>query len=62
MKFLLNGSIPLPLYQPELVDTSATHTDVFNMSIPILGVRQGAYSATRSDLMEYMPICAEPPV
>ena len=34
------GSIPLPLYQPEVVDTTAVFTEELNVSLGIFGVRQ----------------------
>ncbi|CAE8735279.1 unnamed protein product, partial [Polarella glacialis] len=39
-KFILNGSIPLPLFQPEVLDVFATNTDFLNISLYIYGVRQ----------------------
>jgi len=66
-KFILNGSIPLPMYQPEIIDDLATETDVLNITIKIFGVRQRVFGAPildpdDSSPIDYLPICRDPPV
>lgn len=62
VKFQLNGSIPLPEYQPELLDDSATVTDDLNITIEIFGVRQNNLTNARPPihLAEYLPVCEIP--
>ncbi|CAJ1433355.1 unnamed protein product [Effrenium voratum] len=60
-KFILNGSIPLPLYQPEVVDTTAVYTDDLNVTIGIFGVRQKE-GGIRMGILDYLPVCLDPPV
>merc|ERR1719487_951364 len=38
-KFQMDGAIPLPEIQPEVIDEFATHTDDLNISIKVFGVR-----------------------
>lgn len=60
-KFILNGSIPLPLYQPEVVDTAAVFTDELNVTIGIFGVRQKE-GGINMGILDYLPVCLDPPV
>eukprot|EP00930_Biecheleria_cincta_P021566 TRINITY_DN15952_c0_g1_i2.p1 TRINITY_DN15952_c0_g1~~TRINITY_DN15952_c0_g1_i2.p1 ORF type:complete len:1446 (-),score=169.12 TRINITY_DN15952_c0_g1_i2:94-4431(-) len=60
-KFILNGTIPLPIYQPEFEDIFATHTDNLNLTLRIFGIRQKVDGIIKGAL-NYLPICVDPPV
>lgn len=61
VKFILNGSIPMPLYQPEVVDESAYWTDRLNVSVQILGLRQADGGGVGA-LVTSMPVCIQPTI
>lgn len=63
-KFMLNNSIPMPMYQPEVVDPNANFTNVLNFSSKILAVRRVAKpQEDGGDILDYaMPVCQDPKV
>lgn len=61
VKFILNGSIPLPLYQPEVVDVTAEFTENLNVTLGIFGIRQKE-GGLNMGILDYLPICLDPPV
>eukprot|EP00439_Symbiodinium_sp_Y106_P036153 s221_g4.t1 len=60
VKFILNGSIPLPLYQPEVVDVTAEFTENLNVTLGIFGIRQKE-GGLNMGILDYLPICLDPP-
>eukprot|EP00931_Biecheleriopsis_adriatica_P116156 TRINITY_DN91835_c0_g1_i1.p1 TRINITY_DN91835_c0_g1~~TRINITY_DN91835_c0_g1_i1.p1 ORF type:complete len:1557 (-),score=292.39 TRINITY_DN91835_c0_g1_i1:19-4689(-) len=60
-KFILNGTIPLPLYQPEVIDINAEFTDFLNLSLRVFGIKQKV-GGVKTGLLNYLPICSDPPV
>jgi len=63
-KFILNGSIPLPMYQPEVVDKDAVVTRDLNVTLPILAVRKMIrHPDLGGDILEVdLPVCEDPKV
>lgn len=63
-KFVFNGTIPMPMYQPEIVDPTRSHTDKLNVTLPILAIRKEIRHADDGgDIITFnMPVCEDPKV
>lgn len=63
-KFVLNGSVPLPMFQPEVVDKDAFFTKKLNVSVPIMGIRRLIrHPDLGGDIIETsLPVCEDPKV
>jgi len=59
-KFQLDGEVPLPLYQPGVVDETREFTDDLNETLKIFGMRQGQTVGTDVDLVTRLPVCRRP--
>jgi len=59
-KFQLDGEVPLPLFQPGVVDETREFTDDLNETLKIFGMRQGDSVGTDLDLIEHVPVCRQP--
>lgn len=63
-KFRLNESIPMPMFQPEVVDPNALVTNDLNFSSRINSiVREGRDADAGGDIMDFkMPVCRDPKI
>lgn len=60
-KFQLNGTIPLPLYQPEVLDVTAKTTGFINISRQILSIKQNV-NGRNTGFLNTLPVCFDPPI